>query len=238
MGYIYSEQNRLDFPHSYQYTKFEGKEFLSDYFSSRKHICKHALALAQPLFSNIEAPSNFFHKLSLWVLDEIRERNILVTEKETDACFSFLYQDFLVSITSVDNLYQKNELLDTRQILLTSAHQLINSENNATLYELLSFYVKKYEVTKKLYSCYKNHNKKPASLDFRDPLIYNLLSFCLLRYYAKNPELKFLNCALKLNDAVCSMKDDNPGNLLNTIINLYLEIKAIYSLIDQKKVKI
>jgi len=96
--------------------------------------------------------------------------------------------------------------------------------------ETLGRYIKKYEVTKKLWNVYSADWKK-ASDDYSDPSQYLLLSLsCLLRY-RETKNLKMLNTALKLNDLLCSIElDDDTKPILALCLDLEKEVVSeLYS---------
>ena len=96
--------------------------------------------------------------------------------------------------------------------------------------ETLGRYIKKYEVTKKLWNAYSADWKR-ASDDYSDPYQYLLLSLsCLLRY-RETKNLKMLNTALKLNDLLCSIElDDSLKSMLALCLDLEKEVVSeLYS---------
>lgn len=74
-------------------------------------------------------------------------------------------------------------------------------------YELLSKFIKKFEVFKKIYTRYNLKDMKKDSEDFSNISNYVLLSLNLILYYKKENNLKFLNACLKLNDLSISSFD-------------------------------
>ena len=97
--------------------------------------------------------------------------------------------------------------------------------------EILSRYIKKYEVTKKLWSEYSPDWKK-ASDRYDDPSQYLLLSLACMLRFQDTKNLKMLNTALKLNDLLCSLEieDEFDQGALTLCLNLEKEtITELYS---------
>ena len=97
--------------------------------------------------------------------------------------------------------------------------------------ETLDRYIKKYEVTKKLWNEYSADWKK-ASDRYDSPSQYLTLSLsCLLRF-RDTKNLKMLNTALKLNDLLCSLEleDEFEQEALALCLDLEKElVSELYS---------
>jgi len=100
----------------------------------------------------------------------------------------------------------------------------------------LDFFVKKYETTKKIHSWYSEKPRKSLSGSFDQMKNYSLLSLNCLKFYEKRSKLKYLNCALKVDDLICSrvkkLKEKDSLELAKKA--LAKEIKIVEKLIEEK----
>jgi len=91
----------------------------------------------------------------------------------------------------------------------------------------LSFFVRKFESTKLVYSFYDNKTKKGIG-EFRNLTNYILLSFCCMELNLQNICLRFFNAGLKLNDLLISELDQitkvSDILMFKEILKLELEI--------------
>ena len=206
--YEYSKINRIEKPHNYMYTKYEGKEFFKKYFDCRKSCINT---------TNIIDDKDLLLKIN----NNFKKQNI---------------KDFLKEYKSI-------EVIDTKQALEKIAIILNSSDKEISqLYPVLSDFCKKYEISKKIYSSYKKSpsSLKPNSDEFKELYDYCLLSFCLLSYYKISNNLKFLNCAIKINDMLCSVIDliKNEKEIIRilTYENLTIEEKIVKDIIKQNRI--
>ncbi|MGG7147237.1 hypothetical protein ACQPVA_10575 [Clostridium butyricum] len=95
----------------------------------------------------------------------------------------------------------KNEIIST-QFLRVLLEEIIN-DNIKDKKKYLDILLKKYEVTKKIFSEYDN-NFKAISNEYNNIENYCLLSICCCFYYKKIRNLKYLNVSIKINDMLCS----------------------------------
>lgn len=105
------------------------------------------------------------------------------------------------------------------QIILV---KIKNKENIAKNYSILSRYVKKYEITKRVYSEY-DEKLKPIGTACRNPLDYLALSMACLTFFEITKNLKFMNTALKLNDLLCSVLNELTENTERLMLHACLE---------------
>ncbi len=79
----------------------------------------------------------------------------------------------------------------------------INNKNDERFFVEINKYIKKFEVTKKIFSIY-DMNLKPITEDYTNLRNYLLLSLICLSRYKQSGKIQFLNTVLKLNDIICS----------------------------------
>ncbi len=199
--YKYIERNLLDNPEYYMFSRFGGTNFFEDYISSRNSCLDYYEKILNHPYSKADAISIISNN------DTIELRAIYELDKESR--------------------------IETRDLLMaTLLLSLRNDTSKAGLcFQWLSFFIKRFEVTKRLYTAY-SINTKPAASDYRSASNYILLSLSLILFYEKHDNLKMLNCALKLNDLICSMCQDIN---ITRIEDIYLAILSLRSEIEQIK---
>jgi len=168
-SYIYTEKNLLNFPNTYQYSKYQGKDFFELFKKNRK--------------KNLD-----FLKIRLEKLNSKRNDNF--------------------ELNNINN-YKNDKELNLKEYLIY-LYNLNNNElkNQKKTIEVL---IKRFEVSKKLFTKYDLKNIKKLSSKFNELLIYPLFSLVLQKYYnnANNQQkLVFLNTILKVNDIISSMVSD------------------------------
>jgi hypothetical protein len=104
----------------------------------------------------------------------------------------------------------------------------------------LNYFIKRFEVRKKLFTAYHRSSVKKAMDEYRDYLNYALLSLTLLHDFEWSGNLKMVNAAIKLNDLLCSLSADLVGadSLLATTLALKKEANIIHQIMTDKQVAI
>ena len=125
------------------------------------------------------------------------------------------------------NLNNKNYQHDEELILKEYLIYLYNSNIDELKKErkTIDILIKRFEVSKKLFSRYDLKNLKKKSNKFDKPLLYSLFSLVLQKYYIASSDQNrfiFLNTILKLNDIITSISN-------NILISeeIFYSIKAI-----------
>lgn len=95
---------------------------------------------------------------------------------------------------------------DTRADLGVLKDRLESGEFESSR-ELLDAYVKRFEVSKRLYSEYNEAWKVAEKTSYDQLDIYILLSECCLAAYALSGCTKYLSCSLKVDDTLLSVAD-------------------------------
>ena len=228
MNYIYSSQNRLKNPHNYMYTKYEGREFISSYFESRKKITDLLTSKKEDNFSYFEIMLRAKEIIENYLIDH----DYLDSNK--------------ISITVTNNnikLFNLNDILDdeeidTRTLLFSTLNSVLHQENKISVIEFwLDRLIQRFEVTKKIYETYKPGFRKGFGRN-DDLSLYFLLSLILSLRILKTRNYKYLNTLLKLNDLICSIKDDK--NFPNYFFSLLIqfELDQISKIIKEKEIDI
>jgi hypothetical protein len=218
MQYIYTKENQLKYIERYAYTKVYKKNFLDIFNKSRLSYLENISINNRKIFS---------------------KRQLLVIKKSLDLnsknkiFFKQYYQDIFKYYPKKklrDNLNQlklkSNKINDYTvnnfEILIA---QLINEKSIS--FELIDFYISRYENTKRIFSKYLNLEKKGTGSSNNINLYINF-SIILSLSYLKSKNLKILNTFLKINDLILSVDNVIPNSVqLNSIIYLILIEKNI-----------
>jgi hypothetical protein len=109
----------------------------------------------------------------------------------------------IIEEESIDNSDSGSTEVKLRSLCI----KILYNSNTRDTYTILSAYLKKYEVTKKLYTEY-TEELKPADSSYDNLMPYIWLSICCGLYSFNDPNLKMINCMLKLNDCISSCRDE------------------------------
>lgn len=99
----------------------------------------------------------------------------------------------------------------------------------------LKLMVKRFEVTKRVYSDYNNEFRPIENKEFECALNYLLFSSILIKVYLRTKQLPYLNALLKSNDICCSLNSltEKELNIRNSV--LQQEKNIVLSLIKTLK---
>ena len=230
MTYKYTKRNLLHEPERYMYSQYQGKELLVDYFASREDFISNAMKVTKENISKLQ--KEFFRlergrlptELIKFFQDDLLRWNIEFQEKPGD-----LYAG-APKLPDPAN-WQKVETLPT---LFIVGHHILIADNEKSA-QWLSFFIQRFEVTRRLFDEYK-FPFTPAG-EAAPPISYSLLALSCAVHFETTHNLKILNTALKLNDLLCSISDSlNIVELfLSGIANLQ-ETKAVQKIMAQRKV--
>lgn len=222
MSYPYSQTNRLEEPHAYMYTPFQGEELLQSYQVSRMEVLHrlaaaeyggaeldrivitHALPVLEKLFdaTSFEAGNKFRTLLGCGGSRVFEQSKVEGDSLETLA--KGLIK--LMMAESVTTLGLMHALI---------AAQLTNAQDVATKV-WLDRLVQRFEVTKKLYESYLPGFRKGEGSN-TSVRLYWLFALALCLFYARSHEIKCLSTLLKVCDLLCSL----PENMLQEHIPMF-----------------
>ncbi|MBI2026251.1 MAG: hypothetical protein HYS98_00325 [Deltaproteobacteria bacterium] len=199
-------QNIFDKPHHYTYTPFDGMEFLKSYFSARQ--------LCIQILSDSEKKNR--------ILDRVKVQPSLDYEQAHNWLDSVRCTKEVPLADILKNLY--------------SALIFENPRSEMDRKQFLDVFLKKYEVFKQLYAFYNGLTLRKIGAEPAALSCYIYLSMLCIISYVKCGSLKYLNCALKINDRLCGTiqqcKSDLSAPLL--LSALQLETQEICSLMRKK----
>ena len=200
--YTFNNKDLLIAKENYMYFPFYGKEFFLDYSKNRvdfiKKIQIHNKKINNLYYYKVvefiylqKTNYKFSNKLSNIISDYKIKVNINKTSKKISA-YNFL------------NL-KKNTIINTNDLLDFLIINAVNKTNSIIVINYLEKLIKKFEVSKKLYTNYSKDFKKKGR-QYKFTQIYMKLSLLLTIEYIKKPNNRYLSTLLKLNDLISSSK--------------------------------
>jgi len=244
MSYPYTQANRLEEPHSYMYTPFQGSELLQSYQSGRMAVVR---CRASAEYDRAE-PDHLFVVCALPALEKLLDTSVPGAGQRFRALLAggsakALHSD-KADDGSLNGLAKNLENLTTAVpvITLELLHALIavqlTSERNVGTKIWLDRLVQRFEVTKKLYASYPAgfRNGEGGNTSVR---LYWLFALALSLFYARTNEIKYLSTLLKVCDLLCSLPENRvqvciPENGLSVV--LAAEVVSVQLLAEKKGV--
>ena len=164
-------------------------------------------------------------------------RQTLILELRKKSTETVRFKQILDIIQKKKNLFESKKD-GNRQTENIFYNICLDINNEAKIFEI-NKYIKKFEVTKKIFSTY-DMNLKPITEDYTIIRNYLLLSLICLLKYKKSKKIQFLSTILKLNDIICSQiyKIDELDDILFSQYVLKLELKYINELATRKGIVI
>tara|TARA_B110000438_G_scaffold260691_1_gene270886 strand:- start:2339 stop:2968 length:630 start_codon:yes stop_codon:yes gene_type:complete len=164
-------------------------------------------------------------------------RQTLILELRKKSTETVRFKQILDIIQKKKNLFESKKD-GNRQTENIFYNICLDINNEAKIFEI-NKYIKKFEVTKKIFSTY-DMNLKPITEDYTIVRNYLLLSLICLLKYKKSKKIQFLSTILKLNDIICSQiyKIDGLDDILFSQYVLKLELKYINELATRKGIVI
>jgi len=205
MNYLYNQQNLLEAPEKYMYTKYQGIDLFQSYLNSRNNELKKCrenisrsssssliiqrafIVIKQNLISNSPNALKSF-------CPHIKQEDVknINSPFDTDIDLARMNNIFL------DESVKTSILLDT---LFGSILLDVNNINNKIWLDRL---VQRFEVTKKLYEEYLPGFRKGRGQNNLIKL-YWLFALVLSIYYAETNQIKYLSTLLKVCDLITSL---------------------------------
>ena len=212
MNYEYTEDNRLDSPHKYMYTPYQGSDFLDAYFRDRSKYLKR--------FEQVKKIEGYQNKIDL----SLHSKVAIDLNGFFDRKFSNKVYESLKLLIDLDGRVELDSQLShkTNTMALSSfdISGNINSENllrslldaqldkgNESLIKFwLDLLVQRFEVTKKLYESYPANFRKGEGGN-NIVHLYEIFVLSLAIFYSTTKNLKYLSILLKVTDLLCSLDE-------------------------------
>ena len=230
INYEYTEVNRIDTPHKYMYTSYQGSDFLEAYFRER---LKYLKSFKQ---TNSEKYNNKIY-LSIYPRVATVLKGFLESEFYNESLKTVVDLDASIktdspSSDSIIDLSSFNidNKINSKDLLVSLLNSQINKNNENLIKFWLDLLVQRFEVTKKLYESYPANFRKGEG---RDNIIrlYWLFALSLTLFYRDTKNIKYLNSLLKVTDLLCSLSE----KLLNK--NIPIQSLSLIILVEMLSVK-
>lgn len=213
MSYPYSQINRLEEPHNYMYTTFQGEAFLQAYKSSRMAVVHRP---ANDGLGGIE-PDHILVAYALAALEKMFDDTSLEGGKKFRALLdggnAKIFRQSTVEDGSLNDLARGLERLTTAEPVTTLVllHALIAVQltdvQNANTKDWLDCLVQRFEVTKKIYESYPPGFRKGEGANSSIRL-YWLFALALCLFYVRSNKIKYFSTLLKVCDLLCSLPEN------------------------------
>ena len=211
--YQYTKNNNYDSIEKYEFSKYQGPIFFSQFNLDRKN----------------------HQELLLLGLDKKNNDNSLFEEYCKNISPSNLKLNMLIELLhakispSSKSSNQPNRL-SSNDLLINHLSLYLNKERRFNSNDLLLIFTKKYELFRRIYPYYVDlyppDNDKRVG-DYKIPLTYILLSLCNLVDFSFSNNLILFNTSLKINDFLCSIFDENFSSSETFFLLLVLEIEKL-----------
>ena len=200
INYEYTKIDRLNSPHKYMYTLYQGSEFLDVYFQDR--------------IKKITNLKNKKYKSQLFIYSRVNK----FIEKILDKKFSkdplkkkFGYRDtvkknkiYKKDKSKILSSFSVNKAINSESLLLSLIDSQLNKKNNRLVKFWLDLLIQRFEVTKKIYFIYKVNFRKGEG-DSNIISLYLMLAISLTLFFYSTKKIKYMNTLLKLSDLICSL---------------------------------
>ena len=236
--YPHADRDLLAEPEYYMYSAFAGASFLSAYAAQRQQAIenleeRYLARMAESAPAKVEQLWVTW-QLLLHVAKGLLPERIVTLHRSQNASTETRGQaiDAISALSACETIVTQDALR-----WLCVAVTDTESWGEPAVYEWVSWFLKRFEVTKKLYGSY-TRDLTPATDQFQDLMNYALLSLVLALHFDRSSNLKMLNGVLKLNDVLCSTSDRLEGSeeLLATLCSLRIESIAVRELARSKGV--
>ncbi len=151
-------------------------------------------------------------------------------------------ENLIPKLQNLLSSYDKNsepKIIISTQILLKSFIAIFKNNLQSSEKNLIDKFLKKFEIKKMIFYSY-DQNFVVLDDNYNDLLNYLLLSGICELSHEQNSNLKFLNCALKINDVICSQifKIDSLIHASFAHIILKHELASVQLLAEDKEIDI
>ena len=238
--YPYTQRNLLEKPEYYMYSAYHGVVFIPEYLRQR-FSCANDFE-----YRYLQALNASNNPMPLWLnaWSGILLQNPPLFSMDVRMMHSRLLEtgtDLRIETPSSFEELESSSIIQTqlwlRRLLKCAFEQDAVHRQKYSLW--LDRFVRRYEITKRLYSTYQLP-MKAVSDEYTVGLNYALLSLTLIYEFKWTQNLKSLNSALKLNDLLCSTTGlvEDPETLLEALLSVRTEATYIREIADSKMVKI
>jgi hypothetical protein len=214
IDYEYTEVNRLDRPHKYMYTLYQGREFLDAYARDRLKHLKNFQQIKGQEYKNKVNLSLYSRTLPILksfldkeFFDEFDESLKAIIDWES----SIKSNPFLVDNTMVDlSYFDISSEINSEKLLVSLFNSQLNDGDENLIKFWLDLLVQRFEVTKKIYESYPVNFRKGEGRSYIIRL-YWLFALSLTLFYCSTKNIKYLSTLIKVTDVLCSLDEKSLG---------------------------
>lgn len=231
-NYDYTRINRLNSPHNYMYSSYQGNKFFDFYFQDR---IKKIKSLQDRKYEK------YHQKLQLFIYQRINNflNKILAKRFSNDLLLKKLnynikkkndfYDQYKFKPLSSFNIKKEVEV---KSLLFSLINSQLNQKNTKLVKFWLDLLIQRFEVTKKIFSNYKVNFRK-GNGNSNMVFLYLMLAISLILFFCSTKKIKYMNTLLKVSDLICSLDTKHlvkcvPKDTLSLILLIeLLNIKLI-----------
>jgi hypothetical protein len=206
INYEYTETNRLDTPHKYMYTSYQGSEFLGAYFRDRLKYLKSFQQIKGQKYKNKVNLS--IHSRVAIVLKNFLEREFCNESLKTVVNLDAIIKTDSSNSDSIMDLSSFNidDKINSKDLLVSLLNSQINKKDEILIKFWLDLLGQRFEVTKKLYESYPANFRKGEGGN-NIVHLYEIFVLSLAIFYSTTKNLKYLSILLKVTDLLCSLDE-------------------------------
>ena len=234
MNYDYTKINRLNSPHNYMYSSYQGNKFFDFYFQDRikkikdlkdKKYAKYQQKLKLNIYPRV---NKFFNKILVERFSNdllLKKLNYNIKKK-----IEFYNHNKCMPLSS----FSIKKEVETKSLLFSLINSQLSQKNTKLVKFWLDLLIQRFEVTKKIFSSYKVNFRK-GNGNSNIVSLYLMLAISLILFFCLTKKIKYMNTFLKLSDLICSLdtkylvrfvpKDTLSLILLIEILNIKLILK-------------
>jgi hypothetical protein len=238
IDYEYTAVNRLNTPHKYMYSLYQGDEFLDSYFKNRLENLKRLKRIKKENYKN--KVHLFLYSEASISLKKFLDRELSASLKETINSNEVIkldeaYSDQKVKVLPSFNISNK---VNSEDLLISLINNQINKKDKELIKFWLDLLIQRFEVTKKIYKNYQVGFRKGEGGNDNVQL-YWMFALSLVLYFHATKKIKYLNTLLKVSDLLCSLDDKSlsqsiPSQGLSLVLLFeLLSIKFLSKTIDE-----
>lgn len=230
--YPYDRYDPFSHPHTYQYTPYNGREFMNDYLAGRMEMFNYFVEIIHNSPDDtVEEVDGISPKKIEAIMGRFLEKNTGNYVANNMDIHWDPVQKYISKIESTKELPTKDFMLEILPVLYFEKKAVLNQPKLLNMCKLL---LKKFEIRRLLSSCYSGDGFRKRSDDCQDMMTY-VLAGCFFAIAEKiTGKLSFLNALLKVNDIISALVRNDilkkPEFIIYALCSIGYEIDMIETL--------
>ncbi len=207
MSYPYTKENRLEHPHKYMYTPFEGVALLEHYRLDRLEFVRRISADGDNV-----AHDQLFEGKALEILSDRFGESMRALESGHECLHGINIssageiQSCIHKLAACLKTFDSTKPVETLALLQAIIASQLGQGSDPKIKKWLDLLVQRFEVSKKIYSGYLAGFRKGDGQN-DNVRLYWLFALALILHYAETRQIKYLSTLLKVMDLLCSLPD-------------------------------